>query len=163
MAHRYTLPGKVYLTGAGPGSAKLLTLQAVELLQRADLVLHDDLISEDVLTLIPAHVAVQNVGKRRGVEKPSQESIQQRIITAARNGQTVVHLKGGDPSDFAPTQEEVAALLEAGVEFEIIGAVAADALTNDNVLSGDPGEQQPVGEFEELTQNPRQQNQLTAG
>jgi uroporphyrin-III C-methyltransferase len=125
MAQPYTFPGKVYLTGAGPGSAKLLTLRALELLQQADLVLHDDLISEDVLRLIPAHVAVHSVGKRCGLKKTSQEEIHQKMIAAARNGQTVVRLKGGDPSIFGRTQEEIIALREARIEFEVVPGVTA--------------------------------------
>jgi hypothetical protein len=63
---RYTISGKVYLAGAGPGSAKLLTLGVAELLKEADVVLHDDLVLSEVLALIPAHTAVHNVGKRCG-------------------------------------------------------------------------------------------------
>jgi len=119
------LPGKVYLTGAGPGSAKLLTLRAVEVLENADIVFHDDLVSEEVLALIPAHVAVHNVGKRCGPKKISQEEIQQRLIRAARSGQSVVRLKGGDPLIFGRAQEEIAALRKADIPFEIVPGVTA--------------------------------------
>jgi len=121
----FTLPGKVYLVGAGPGSAKLLTLRALEILRAAELVLHDDLVSDEVLAAVPAHVAVQSVGKRYGAKKNSQEEIHSRMIAAARSGWTVVRLKGGDPLVFARTQEEIIALREAHIEFEIVPGITA--------------------------------------
>jgi uroporphyrin-III C-methyltransferase len=124
---RYSLPGKVYLAGAGPGSAKLLTLGALEALRKADLVLHDDLVSADVLACIPARAAVQNVGKRCGHKKTTQDQINRRMIQAARGGQTVVRLKGGDPLIFGRTHEEITALRQAGVDFEIIPGITAAA------------------------------------
>jgi len=122
---RYKLPGKVYLAGGGPGSAGLLTVRASEVLQSADIVFHDDLVSEDVLARIPPRVAVFSVGKRCGTHKNSQEEIQRRIIAAAQSGKIVVRLKGGDPLIFARTQEEIAALREAEVDFEIIPGITA--------------------------------------
>jgi siroheme synthase len=128
MTRHFTLPGKVYLTGAGPVSAKLLTARTLEILQRADLVLHDDLVPADVLALVPAHTSVQNVGKRFARKKATQEEILARMIDAAQRGQTVVRLKGGDPQTFERTQEEIVALREAGIEFEIVlGTTAAAA------------------------------------
>lgn len=91
---RCTFSGKVYLAGAGPGSAKLLTLRVAELLKEANVVLHDDLVSSEVLALIPPHTAVHNVGKRCGAKKVTQDQINRRMILAARGGQTVVRLKG---------------------------------------------------------------------
>ncbi len=125
MGKRYTLPGKVYLAGAGPGAAKLLTVRAWEALREADVVLHDDLVSEEVLALIPARVAVFNVGKRCGSKRATQEEIHQRMISAVRDGKTVVRLKGGDPLIFARTRDEIEALREAGIEFEIIPGITA--------------------------------------
>jgi uroporphyrin-III C-methyltransferase len=122
---RYALPGKVYLVGAGPGSAKLLTLQALEALQEADLVLHDDLVSDDVLARIPARTAVLSVGKRCAQKKASQEEIHRRMIGAARSGKTVVRLKGGDPLIFGRTKDEILALRQAGIAFEIIPGITA--------------------------------------
>jgi siroheme synthase len=125
MAKHFALPGKVYLTGVGAGTDKLLTVRALEVLQRADLVLHDDRIADQVLSLVPAHVAIQNVRKLGGQQTLSQEEILRRMIAAARNGQVVVLLKGGDPSAFARTQDEIDALREAAVDFEIIPGIAA--------------------------------------
>lgn len=121
----WTLPGKVYLVGAGPGSAELLTVRAVEVLRTTDIVFHDDLVSEEVLAVIPAHTAVHNVGKRCGVKKVTQEEIHRKMIFAARAGQMVVRLKGGDPLIFGRTQEEICALRSADVEFEIVPGVTA--------------------------------------
>ena len=127
MATRYALPGKVYLAGAGPGSTKLLTLRAMEVLQQADLVLHDDLVSAEVLACVPARTAVHSVGKRCGQKRTTQEEIHRRMIGAARSGQTVVRLKGGDPLIFGRTHEEISALRQAGIEFEIIPGITAAA------------------------------------
>jgi len=119
------LPGTVYLTGAGPGSAKLLTVRAVEVLKSADIVFHDDLVSPEILALIPAHVAVNNVGKRCGPKKISQELIQEKMVLAARSGRTVVRLKAGDPLVFGRAQEEIAALRKNGIPFEVVPGVTA--------------------------------------
>ncbi len=124
---RYSLPGKVYLAGAGPGSANLLTLRALDVLREADLVLHDGLVSAEVLACIPARAAVQNVGKRCGQKKTTQDEINHRMIKAARGGQTVVRLKGGDPLIFGRTHEEISALRQAGIDFEIIPGITAAA------------------------------------
>jgi uroporphyrin-III C-methyltransferase len=127
MRNQFTLPGKVYLVGAGPGSAGLLTLRALEVLQMADVVLHDDLVSDDVLAMIPSQVSVHSVGKRCGTKKHSQEEINRRMIAAARSGQVVVRLKGGDPLVFGRTQEEISALRDANIEFEIVPGITAAA------------------------------------
>ena len=125
MAAQFVLPGKVYLVGAGPGSAKLLTLRAVELLRVADVVFHDDLVSAEVLALIPARTAVFNVGKRCGFKRCTQEEIQRQMIAAAQTGQTAVRLKGGDPLIFGRTGEEIRALRENGIQFEIVPGITA--------------------------------------
>ena len=125
MATHCKLPGKVYLVGAGPGSPKLLTLRAAEVLRAADVVFHDDLVSDDVFTMIPAHVAIYSVGKRCGPKKTSQNEINRRIVAAAQNGQTVVRLKGGDPLIFGRTQEEITALRGASIDFEIVPGITA--------------------------------------
>lgn len=125
MGQQFSLPGKVYLTGAGPGSANLLTLRALEVLRSADVVFHDDLVSEDVLSVIPSHVAVHSVGKRCGLKKVSQEEINKQLVDNARRGHTVVRLKGGDPLVFGRTRDEISALREAGVAFEIIPGITA--------------------------------------
>jgi uroporphyrin-III C-methyltransferase len=125
VSNRFQISGTVYLTGAGPGAANLLTLRAVELLGVADLVLHDDLVSSEVLALIPPRTAVHNVGKRCGEKRVTQEEINRRMIAAARSGQTVVRLKGGDPLIFGRTQDEIRALREENIPFEIVPGITA--------------------------------------
>ena len=140
----FTIPGKVYLMGAGPGSKDLLTVRAAEVLSRADVVLHDDLVSPEILDLLPARTAVYNVGKRCGTKNISQDEIHERMVDAARHGHTVIRLKGGDPLIFGRIQDEIRALREANIAFEIIpgvtaasaaAAVAEIALTERSVAS----------------------------
>ncbi len=88
MNRRFTIPGKVYIVGAGPGDRELLTLRAARLLRSADVVLHDDLISPDVLELVPASARVQNVGKRCRRAVITQEGIAKRLIFYALQGLT---------------------------------------------------------------------------
>jgi uroporphyrin-III C-methyltransferase len=118
-------PGKVYLVGAGPGDPKLLTLRAVEVLQLADVVLTDKLVSEGVLGWARAEAEVVDVGKRAGRHAASQEEIHRRMIEAAQAGKTVVRLKGGDPMVFGRGGEEIDALEAAGIPWEIVPGVTA--------------------------------------
>ena len=117
--------GIVYLVGAGPGDPDLLTLKALRLLQRADVVLHDDLVSPEILQLVHPAALIQNVGKRCGRKRITQEEIHARMIDAARTGQTVVRLQGGDPSLFGRAGEEMKALREAGIDFEVVPGITA--------------------------------------
>jgi uroporphyrin-III C-methyltransferase len=117
--------GKVYLVGAGPGDPELLTLKAERLLRSADVVLHDDLVSQAVLALVPAGTRVHDVGKRCGAKRITQEEINARLIAFAREGLTVVRLKGGDPLIFGRACEEMDALRQAGIEFAVVPGVTA--------------------------------------
>ena len=117
--------GKVYLMGAGPGNPELLTLQAHQILRSAEVVLHDHLVSQQVLDLLPAWTQVRNVGKRCGHEGISQDQIHALLISAAREGKQVVRLKGGDPLLFGRVGEEMEALARAGIEFEVIPGVTS--------------------------------------
>lgn len=117
--------GKVYLVGAGPGDPDLMTVKALRALERADLVLYDDLVSEPILGRIPAAARAVNVGKRAGRPGPTQEEINRRMVAAARAGLAVVRLKGGDPLVFGRGGEEIEALRDAGAEFEIVPGVTA--------------------------------------
>jgi len=117
--------GKVYLMGAGPGNPQLLTVQAVRILSTAEVVLHDHLVSHEVLELIPPWTQVRNVGKRCGHAGISQEQIDALLIASAREGKQVVRLKGGDPLLFGRVGEEMEALARAGVEFEVIPGVTS--------------------------------------
>lgn len=117
-------PGKVYLVGAGPGAADLLTLRAARLLAEADVVLHDALVPADILAMAPQAELV-DVGKRAGGKSAAQAFINRRLVAAARNHRLVVRLKGGDPMLFGRAQEEIAALQEAGIAFEVVPGVTA--------------------------------------
>lgn len=117
--------GKVFLVGAGPGDPDLLTLKALKLLQTADVVLHDDLISREILALIPPKKEVRNIGKRCGRKSTPQEEINQLLVAFASFGLRVVRLKGGDPSIFGRSGEEMDALRKAGVDFEVVPGVTS--------------------------------------
>jgi uroporphyrin-III C-methyltransferase len=119
------MTGKVYLVGAGPGDPELLTLKAARVLKQADVVLHDDLVSTQILQLAPAHAQVRNVGKRCGKKSVSQEEINFLMVTLAASGLRVVRLKGGDPLIFGRVGEEVAALRQANIDFEIVPGITA--------------------------------------
>jgi uroporphyrin-III C-methyltransferase len=122
---RIEMPGKVYLVGAGPGDPELLTRKAWRVLQSADAVLHDDLVSEEILRTLPEKALVLNVGKRCGAKGISQREINERMVKIAREGKTVARLKSGDPMLFGRAGEEIEALREAGVEFEVIPGVTS--------------------------------------
>lgn len=119
------MSGKVFLVGAGPGDPELLTLKALRAIERADLVLYDDLVSEAVLALVPPAALAVSVGKRAGRALVTQDEIHRRMIDAARAGLAVVRLKGGDPLIFGRAGEEIEALRVAGVDFEIVPGVTA--------------------------------------
>jgi uroporphyrin-III C-methyltransferase len=117
--------GKVFLVGAGPGEPDLLTVKALRLIKSADVVLHDDLVSSEILELIPATAHVRNVGKRCGRKSTPQLEINALLIAFASFGLRVVRLKGGDPSIFGRGGEEMDALRKADVEFEVIPGVTS--------------------------------------
>ena len=121
------MSAKVYIVGAGPGAADLLTLRAATLLRAAQVVLHDDLVPKEILDLCPASAQVINVGKRCGRHSRSQEQINALMVWHARETQvqTIVRLKSGDPAVFGRLGEELDALRRAGVEFEIVPGVTA--------------------------------------
>jgi uroporphyrin-III C-methyltransferase len=116
---------KVYLVGAGPGDPDLLTRKALRMLKCADVVLHDDLVSPEILQLIRPCALVQNVGKRCGRKRITQEEIHTLMIDAALEGKAVVRLKSGDPLLFGRAGEEMDALSSAGIDFEVVPGVTA--------------------------------------
>jgi uroporphyrin-III C-methyltransferase len=116
--------GKVWLVGAGPGAADLLTVRAVRLLGAAGIVFHDALVEPDVLALARQAEKVA-VGKRCGAHSTSQRFINKRLVDAAARHAVVVRLKGGDPMLFGRAQEEIDALVAAGVEVEVVPGVTA--------------------------------------
>ena len=119
-----SLPGKVYLVGAGPGAPDLLTLRAAEVLKRAQIVFHDALVHPDTIALAGSAERIA-VGKRCGRHSTAQRFINKRLIDAARKHRVVVRLKGGDPMLFGRAQEEIAALQAAAIEYEVVPGVTA--------------------------------------
>jgi uroporphyrin-III C-methyltransferase len=119
------ISGKVFLVGAGPGDPELLTLKAAKVLRAAEVVLHDELVSAEILRLIPPTADLVNVGKRSGKPSPRQADINQLLVQYALLGFRVVRLKGGDPFVFGRGGEEMEALRQAGIEVEIVPGVTA--------------------------------------
>lgn len=118
-------PGSVWLVGAGPGDPDLLTRKAERLIRAADIVFHDALVGPGVLDLVPAHVERVSVGKRSGRHSRAQESINELLLAAATAGRRVVRLKGGDPSVFGRSTEEMAHLAARGVPVHVCPGVTA--------------------------------------
>ena len=116
--------GKVYIVGAGPGAADLITVRGAGILGRADVVFHDALVPAGVLALAPRAEKVA-VGKRCGKFVTAQHFICKRLVDAARKHRVVVRLKGGDPMLFGRAHEEITALRAAGVPFEVVPGVTA--------------------------------------
>ncbi|HEX3967659.1 MAG TPA: uroporphyrinogen-III C-methyltransferase [Edaphobacter sp.] len=118
-------PGTVYLAGAGPGDPDLLTVRVLRLLESADVILPDDLVSEEILALAHAGAEITPVGKRCGQPRITQAEIHVLMLQAARAGKSVLRLKSGDPLIFGRAGEEIAALREGGVTFEIVPGITA--------------------------------------
>jgi uroporphyrin-III C-methyltransferase len=116
---------KVYLVGAGPGDPELLTRKAWRVLQFANVVLHDDLVPQELLRVLPPTAQAVNVGKRCGAKGISQAEINALMVQLAREGKIVARLKSGDPLLFGRAGEEMEALRAAGIEFEVIPGVTA--------------------------------------
>jgi len=117
--------GKVWLVGAGPGDPELLTVRAVRILGDADVVLSDDLVDPRVLAHVGAGARVLQVGKRGGRPSTDQRFIDRVMVGAARRGQRVVRLKGGDPFVFGRGGEECDALRAAGIDVEVVPGITA--------------------------------------
>jgi uroporphyrin-III C-methyltransferase len=117
--------GKVYLVGAGPGDPDLLTLKAARLLAEAGVVLHDDLVPQSILDMAGKQALIISVGKRCGRKKIIQAAIHDLMIESARRGLSVIRLKSGDPMIFGRAAEEIEALREARIPFEVVPGVTA--------------------------------------
>ncbi|RJG01488.1 uroporphyrinogen-III C-methyltransferase [Noviherbaspirillum sedimenti] len=129
MPHSKAAPGparhgKVWLLGAGPGAADLITVRGAHLLAQADVVLHDALVTDEMLALCPQAVKI-SVGKRSGQRSTAQAEINRQLVECAGQYQQVVRLKGGDPMLFGRADEELRALEAAGIEVEIVPGITA--------------------------------------
>ena len=118
-------PGHVTLVGAGPGDPELLTIKALKAIQAATLLLVDDLVSEAIVALAVPGTRVVWVGKRGGCKSTPQSFIEKLMITAAREGESVVRLKGGDPFMFGRGGEEVEHLQAEGVRVQVVNGITA--------------------------------------
>ena len=116
---------KVFLIGAGPGDPELLTIKALRILQSADVVLHDSLIGPEILNLVPPTAERIDVGKRAGFRLLTQQDINSLLLSNAAKHKIVVRLKGGDPLLFGRAAEEIQALREANIDFEVVPGISA--------------------------------------
>ncbi|WP_432241118.1 uroporphyrinogen-III C-methyltransferase [Herbaspirillum robiniae] len=117
-------PGRVWLVGAGPGAADLLTVRGARILAEADAVLHDALVTQDILDLCPQAVKIP-VGKRSGQRSTAQPVINEKLVQAAQQYRRVVRLKGGDPMLFGRADEEMRALEEHNIPYEVVPGITA--------------------------------------
>ena len=117
--------GKVYLVGAGCGTADLITVRGLRLLERCDAVVYDDLLAPELLDAAPEKAERVYVGKRQGRHSMAQPDINALLVSKAREGKTVVRLKGGDPFVFGRGGEEALALQAAGVDWEYVPGVTS--------------------------------------
>ncbi len=124
-ARRARGPGQVWLVGAGPGDPELLTIKALKALQAAEVVVHDGLVSDEILDLAPSVARRISVAKRKSRHSYSQDEINRMLVAFALEGLNVVRLKGGDPFMFGRGGEELEACREAGVQTHIVPGVTA--------------------------------------
>ncbi|WP_417324541.1 uroporphyrinogen-III C-methyltransferase [Halarcobacter sp.] len=116
---------KIYLVGAGPGELDLLTLKAVKIIEKADVILYDALVNEQVFQFCKENCLKVNVGKRKGKHLKQQEEINDLLVGYAKTHEVVVRLKGGTPFVFGRGYEEVRAIKEAGFDVEIVSGVSS--------------------------------------
>jgi uroporphyrin-III C-methyltransferase len=118
-------PGSVWLVGAGPGDAGLLTLYAFEALRQADVLVYDALVGKEILGLAGPDTLLEYAGKRGGKPSPKQQDITERLIALAKEGKRVLRLKGGDPYIFGRGGEEALTLAENNIPFRVIPGISS--------------------------------------
>ena len=119
------MTGKVYLVGAGPGDAKLITLKAIELIQKADVVLYDRLVSKKIISMIPQNAERVYVGRSVGDDTKHQDTTNELMVKHARSKKHIVRLKGGDPFIFGRGGEEAEFLKKHKIKYEIIPGITS--------------------------------------
>jgi uroporphyrinogen III methyltransferase/synthase len=125
MPNNSSANGIVYIVGGGPGDPGLITVKGLDCLRRADVVLYDRLVAQELLNEAPTHTELIDVGKEPKRHRRSQDEINDLLIEKARDGKIVVRLKGGDPFVFGRGGEECQALAEAGIRYEVVPGVSS--------------------------------------